>query len=85
MVYGGLMARYYFHFRKGEDFIEDEEGLEFTDSAAARTQGVDALREMLASDVQHGFLDRRCVIEIEDDRHRPVGAIDCDEVLRIIG
>jgi len=79
------MARYFFHFRKGEDFIEDEEGLELADAASARTQGVDALREMLASDVQHGFLDRRCVIEIEDDRHRPVGAIDCDEVLRIIG
>lgn len=79
------MARYYFHFRKGQEFVEDEEGLDLVDAEAARGKGVDALREMLASDVQHGLLDRRCAIEIEDERRRPVAAIDCDIALRIIG
>ncbi len=78
------MARYYFHFRKGQDFLEDEEGLDLIDVETARMRAIDALREMLASDVRSGFLDRRCAIEIDDDRHRPVGAIDCDEALRII-
>lgn len=79
------MARYYFHFRNGRDYVEDMEGLDLLDAEAAHEQGVEALREMLASDVRQGLLDKRCSIEIDDENHRKLESIACGNVLQIIG
>ena len=78
------MARYFFHFRNGAEFIEDLEGLELASANIARTRGVESLRDVLAGDVLWGILDCGASIEIEDEQHRRVADIVCDDALTII-
>ena len=42
------MPRYFFHIRNGGDLIEDYDGLELPDVAAARDECSKAMREILA-------------------------------------
>lgn len=45
------MPRFYFHFVQGADRVEDHEGLELADMAAARGDAVRQIRAMIADDV----------------------------------
>ncbi|HWW59416.1 MAG TPA: hypothetical protein VN047_21160 [Sphingopyxis sp.] len=69
------MARFYFNFRNGAEFLEDLEGLDLADIATARTAGIASLRDILAGDVLAGLLNRSSSIEIEDADHRPLGKV----------
>lgn len=61
------MARFYFDSRDNDDFIEDDEGLEFPDLEAVKIQAAKALAE-LARDVIPGSLKRNLAIEVRDEQ-----------------
>jgi hypothetical protein len=64
------MPRFYFHISNGQGFIEDEEGIELTDEAAARSNAVAAARDVMAGDLREGLLDLACSSR---SRTRPTG------------
>ena len=77
------MPRFYFHFRDGEEFVEDPAGLELADIAAARLKAIATLRRIVADDVLAGVLNTGAAIEIEDARSCPMGRISVAEILTI--
>lgn len=80
-LYHTSMARFYFNFRNGAEFIEDLEGIELADAASARARGAASLRDILAGDMLIGILNRASVIEIKDEYHRPVETVGVAQVL----
>lgn len=76
-----VMAQFYFHFRNGAEFLEDFEGRDLADAAAARLTGIASLRDILADDVLAGVLHRASAIEIEDADHRPIVTIALADAL----
>lgn len=77
------MALFYFHFRNGLEYVEDEEGLELADSRVALDRGVACLRDVLAGDVLSGVLNTDSTIEIADESRRHVVTVRFDDVLRL--
>lgn len=77
------MARYFFNFRNGDEFLDDPSGYDLPDVAAAIMFGTKALRDILSQDVQDGRLQTGAVIEIEDASHRPVERIEMRDVLEV--
>ena len=75
------MARFYFHFRNGTEFLEDAEGLDLADVAMARATGIASLRDILADDILAGVLNRGSAIEVEDADHRPVFTVALADAL----
>jgi hypothetical protein len=66
------MMRYFFHLRDFlGDLLEDEEGTEFPNLAAARDYATQAMRELLAEVIEHGESARfdMVVVADEDGRH----------------
>ena len=63
------MPRFYFHICDGHGFIEDEEGVNLANEAAARKQAVEAARDVMTGDVREGQLDLTSFIEVEDEAH----------------
>jgi hypothetical protein len=62
------MPRFYFHFVDGQERIEDPEGIELPDEAAARTQ---AMQAVLDAQKTRFALPRNWVgwsVEVVDDR-----------------
>jgi len=75
------MARFYFNFRNGAEFLEDLEGLDLADIATARATGIASLRDILADDVLAGVLHRSSAIEIEDADRQPVFVVALADAL----
>ncbi len=65
------MPRYFFDSRDGEDFIEDDVGLEFATLEEARDEATAALADM-ARDVLPGSLHRELAIEVRDGDREPL-------------
>jgi hypothetical protein len=60
------MAHFYLHIRNGSGYVEDLEGQELPDLAAARVQAVEGIRSVLSEEARQGELDLRGSIEIAD-------------------
>lgn len=79
------MARYFFHFRDGSEFVEDDIGFVLADRDAARKKGIASLRSILAEDVLSGVLGTSASIEIENEDHELIFTISFQEALKIVG
>jgi hypothetical protein len=66
------MPRYFFHICNGNGFVEDEEGCELPDEAAAHEQAVEGARDVMSGDLRTGELDLTSFIEVEDAGHNLV-------------
>lgn len=62
------MAKYYFHIRNGEEFVEDVEGIFMMDIAAVQEEAVRAAREMVADLVIRGQQIDEKRFEVEDEK-----------------
>lgn len=62
------MAKYYFHIRNGEEFVEDVEGIFMLDIAAVQEEAVKAAREMVADLVIRGQQIDEKRFEVEDEK-----------------
>lgn len=60
------MTGFFFHLCNGDGCVEDEEGQDFADLAAARVGAIQALRAILAEEVNDGWLYVSSFIEIEE-------------------
>ena len=65
------MPRYYFDIRDGEQFIEDDVGLQFPNIARARDEAARTLAEM-AKDALPGASAREIAIEVRDEAKEPL-------------
>jgi hypothetical protein len=65
------MPRFYLDSHDGDIFIEDEEGLEFSDLEAVKVEAARALAD-LAREVIPGSERRKLWIEVRDEARRPV-------------
>ena len=61
------MPLYYFDSRDGENFIVDEDGLEFPDLETARDEATAALADFV-KDVLPGSMRRELAIEVRDEQ-----------------
>lgn len=62
----GAMARYYLNLRNGGGYVEDLEGQELPDLAAARLQAIEGIRSVLSEEARRGEIDLCGSIEIAD-------------------
>ncbi len=63
------MARFYFHIRKGEALLEDDEGLDLPDLNAAREQALLSAREVVADAVKFGRPAPDCFVITDESGH----------------
>lgn len=75
------MRRFYFHVCNGIGFIEDEEGTELPDFAAAMEKAIRCARGLMAGDVQRGVLDLSSFIDIEDMDNRLVHTLGFEQAV----
>ena len=60
------MTHFYLHIRNGSGYVEDLEGQELPDLAAARVHAGEGIRSVLSEEARQGELDLRGSIEIAD-------------------
>ena len=77
------MPRFYLHLCNGDGFVEDDEGVELPDAAAARLQAIEGLRDMMASDLRGGALNIASYIEIEDENRQIVATVPFLEAVEV--
>jgi hypothetical protein len=77
------MPRFFFHICNGHGFIEDEEGVDLPDEPAARSNAVEAARDVMAGDLREGRLDLTSFIEVEDEAHRLLFTLTFAEAVRV--
>jgi hypothetical protein len=61
------MPLYFFDTRDNDNFIEDDEGLEYPDLEAVKVAAAKALAE-LAKDVIPGSVKRKLTVEVRDEQ-----------------
>ena len=61
------MPLYFFHIRKGEDFIRDDEGGEFGDLEAAQAEAALSCRDLAVQEMRDGGFVTYCNVEIWDE------------------
>lgn len=64
------MPHYHFNLHNSVGFVEDEEGRDLSDLDAARQEGLDDIRSIVAEDVRHGRLDLCGRLEVVDGAGR---------------
>lgn len=77
------MPRFYFHMRSGEDFIEDPEGSDLPDLAAARAEASAAARELMADRIRNGHPADGHEFLIYDEDGKLIDTIPFRSVLRV--
>jgi hypothetical protein len=77
------MPLFYLHVCDSSGFIEDGEGQDLPDAAAARQAAVAGLRDMLAGDLRNGHLNTACFVEIENEHRQLVDTVSFAEAVRI--
>jgi hypothetical protein len=77
------MPLFYLHVCNGNGFIEDEEGQELADLAAAREAAIHGARDIMREDIRRGELDPASFIEVEDSEHQHLFTLQFSEAVRI--
>jgi len=76
------MPRYYFHLHDTAG-VEDDEGTELPDVAAAREYALANARDMVCGDVKNGFVDLGHRIEVVDEAGKVVLTLTFGEAFKI--
>jgi hypothetical protein len=76
------MPRYFFHLRKDNEFIEDEEGVDLPDLLAVGDEALQAAREIIAERVKLGQPIEEREFVVFDERGQHVAAIPLKAALR---
>ncbi|HEX9964948.1 MAG TPA: hypothetical protein VGB04_08180 [Allosphingosinicella sp.] len=64
------MPLFFFHVCNGNGFVEDEEGRDLPDEAAARAIAIVGARDIMAEEMRAGQLNPASFIEVEDAERR---------------
>lgn len=76
------MPRFYFHLRN-DLVVDDEEGIEVPDLAAAREYALFNARSLAAENVYKGHLNLSHRIEIADETQRIVGIVTFRDAVKV--
>ena len=77
------MPHFYMHIRNGTHFVEDEEGVELEDQAAAREVAIAGARDVMAGDLRRGELDLTSFIEVEDESGKLLFTLTFAEAVQV--
>jgi len=77
------MPHYYFHICDGSAFIQDEDGVELADNAAAREAAIVGLRDVMAAEVKGGGINLASFIEIENERRQHIETISFTDAVSL--
>ena len=75
------MKRFFFHLKKGDELILDDDGTELPDIAAAMLEALLAARELLADAIQAGEQKVAEALVIADEAGRTLEVLPLIEVL----
>lgn len=75
------MACYFFHLH--DHHHSDDEGRELPDLATAITVARDEIRDFLADQVRHGYLDLKLRIDITDETGRRVATVHRSDAVNL--
>jgi hypothetical protein len=78
---GEILARFFLDAEFYSDHTKDEEGGEYADLAAARTDAVQSLREMVANAIRGGDRAAPSAITVRDSAGRRVASVLTKEIL----
>jgi hypothetical protein len=78
------MPRFHLHIRTPDGFIEDEEGLEFPDHAAAMVEAVSGARSLMSGEVAAGTICFDQSIEIHDAAGRHLSTVPFSDAVRLV-
>jgi hypothetical protein len=78
-----MMPQYFLHVRDGIDAV-DREGSEFPDLAAARSEAIEGLRQILAQEVLTGTMFTDGVVNIADEFGGHLETVTCKAALMIV-
>jgi hypothetical protein len=75
------MRIFYFHLKRGDDLITDEEGVSLPDLAAARHEALQSAREILADAIKTGKPNVPEAVVVVDEHGRTVDSLRLAAVL----
>ncbi|HEY0626582.1 MAG TPA: hypothetical protein VGD10_07590 [Allosphingosinicella sp.] len=78
------MPAYFFHTRIGEDYLEDPEGLDLRDLAAAHRTAIRIARTQMAEEVMDGRLDLGSTVEVMDGGGETAFVLRFSEAIDIV-
>ena len=76
------MPRYFFHVHEADGVVEDSEGIDFPDAAAARTEAILAARGIMAEHIRKGEDVSGWSFEIADGSDWPIMSVPFSEAVR---
>ena len=77
------MPRFYLHIRDGNSLIEDPDGSDLPDLAAAQDEAIISAREILAERLKHGeILNGQC-FEIVDENGELRAVVPLKDAMRL--
>jgi hypothetical protein len=75
------MARFYFHIRQDDTLIEDPDGSELADAAAAIAEATEDVRHLLADRIRTGSKVKPWVVEVRAHDGTMLAEVRFHEVL----
>jgi osmotically-inducible protein OsmY len=66
------VARYHFNIRNGTGFTADDEGMDLSSEADARSHAIEGARSLISAEVLQGTLDLNGQIEVTDEGQEAV-------------
>lgn len=79
------MARFFFHLHERGKFIQDDEGVERSDTASIYAEALRAAREVMCAEVAEGRLSLDCHIEVRDAAGETVMTVPFKDAVAITG
>ncbi len=76
------MPRYFLHVREAGDLVEDPDGVDFPDVAAARMEAVAAAREIMAEHIRKGLDVSSWSFEVVDEDGRLIMSVPFSEAVQ---
>lgn len=78
------MPKYYFHIRDGEELVQDDEGIDLPNLAAAQEEAVQAARDMLVELLRNDLPVNGQKFEICDADGNILAVVAFRQVLKLI-
>jgi hypothetical protein len=75
------MAKFYVHFRNGDQVAIDDEGVDLPDVEAAKDLAIKSAREIVAEAIKHGYSTILDAVVITDEAGKDLMTIPATDVL----
>ena len=76
------MPRYFFYIREGDEFIPDEEGMEFANVDSAWIEAVESIRDLVIQSLRNNRPIAGLMIEIADANGNILGSVSAGDIIK---